>query len=505
MKRIIALLIAIAALVCFAACSTGGDNTATPDPKTTENNAADVTPEKATEAGTTQAPTAAPATDVPATKEPAPGSDIDAILIDFEDDTSYTCYGSMAEINPGEPWLTIITNPGDNNFVAHFDEGFGFDSTEYPYIAFKYRVGYGQSVRASNHLYAMTASGGPTPNNGWWYHLDYINDLDWHVAIVQIASAFPSADNEWRSLRTPTVDTAGGDLAYAWLGVFKSVEDIEKYDAAYNEKYGELLVKAAPPDVEKQESVPLLDDAFENVNINFEDCEQNATLTSVDMFNYVPGLNNSVYVDRDGGTAAQIEFDALYYNGLVKSGTAYTVSFDLMNVGGASMFGGFIFNYGDEGNTSRNFYEDSGLVQAGGYILAGASGCGVTFKGEKTVMFYIPVWDADNTKLTVATVDFEGPVDFNAAYSTFRLEDDGQSKVTIYVNDELFVTVEYSDPGMSAAPTLYEQYYRSVKISAAYGTELLKVDNAHFSIYKSFAFGDRAHKICVDNITIANK
>ena len=511
MKKIIAMMIALALVACFAACGTaGGDSNATGKPAATDEqkttNAPVATDEPA--GNPTDVVTDVP-TDVPeptATKEPAPGADIDAVLIDFEVEENYTCYaGAEASVNAGEPWLTIVSGPsGGDNIVLHFDEGAGFDSEEYPFIAFKYRVGYGHSVRGANHLYAITGGGGPTPNNGWWYHLDYVADLDWHTVILEIAEAFPETDSAWRSLRTPTVDAAGGDLAYAWMGAFKSAEDAEKYDAAFNEKYGDKLVKAEPPKIEKTEVVPELVDAFEETVIDFEDMEEGTNVAGTELLQYVGGLNNSVYVEHDGGIAAQMQFDSLAYYDIIKSGSAYSISFDLMNASGG-LFGGFIFNWGDEGNTSRNFFEDNGLVSPPGLTSASSSGCGFSFAGGNQVVIYVPFWDSEAIKLSVASVTVEAPVDFNAGYNTFRLEDDGTSKVEVYLNDALFVTVAYADEGFCDAPTMYEHYYRSVTITGSDGTELLKTDKAAFSIYKSFAFAGRAHQVCFDNISFKNK
>ncbi len=510
MKKLVSILIALSILVCMAACSGAGSGNA---PTDVPQNATEVPADNKTQEpaaptdAATEAPTKEPTKepDPTPTKAPAIGSDIDAIMIDLTDDTSYNVTGGEAEMDQGGIWLSIISGAGGgDNIVFTFEEGTGFDAAEYPYIAFKYRLGYGESVKGANHLYSITGAGGPAPSEGMFYHLDYIGDRDWHTATIELETAFSAAGTEWRSLRTPTADNPGGELAYAWIGAFKSIEDIEKYDAAFNEKYGDKLVKAEKPQTEKKQSVPDVADAFDDVFIDFEDMDEGTNVSAMDHMQYVGGLNNSTYVDRDGGIAAQMQFDSLSYWEMVKSGVAYTASFDVMNQSGG-LFGGFIFNWGDEGNTSRNFYEDSGLQTPPGLMCAGASGCGFSFAGGNKVIVYVPVWDDEAIKLTVASVTIEASVDFDAAYNTFRIEDDGTSKVEVYLNDALFVTIEYSGEGFNEAPTMMEYYYNNIRVTGSDGAELLKTDKALFSIYKSIAFAGRAHKVNFDNIKISNK
>ncbi|MBO4327069.1 MAG: hypothetical protein J5950_07340 [Clostridia bacterium] len=511
MKKLISILIALAVLVCLAACSNGGVNTPTDAPqgateepqKATDKPADNKTDEPAVTDVVTEAPTKEP--EPTPTKAPEVGADIDAVMVDLTGEENYIVHGGEAAMDEGGIWLSIISGAGGgDNVVFSFDDGLGFDASEYPYIAFKYRLGYGEGVKGANHLYSITGAGGPSPSNGMYYHLDYIGDRDWHTAIIELATAFPAAGTEWIQLRTPTADNPGGELAYAWIGAFKSAEDVEKYDAAFNEKYGDKLVKAEKPQVEKKQSVPDVSDAFDDVLIDFEDMDEGANVTSMDFMTYVGGLNNSTYVERDGGIAAEMQFDALSYYEMVKSGVAYTASFDVMNCSGG-LFGGFIFNWGDEGNTSRNFFEDSGLQTPPGLMCSGASGCGFSFAGGNKVIVYVPVWDEDAIKLSLVSVTIEAPVDFDAGYNTFRIEDNGTSKVEVFLNDALFVTIEYSGEGFNDAPTMMEYYYNNIRITGSDGTELLKTEKALFSIYKSIAFAGRAHRVRFDNIKISNK
>ena len=503
-KRVIAALTALVLVLVLGltACGTKTNDTG----KATDQPAGSQQPATAapTNAPATENVTAAPTAEPTAEPTKNPLSEIDALIIELDDPSNYRNSGSEAEMRDGEPFLTITTLPsGDNHSVFIFTDLFSSD--DYPYIAFKYRIGYGQSVNVSNHFYAITSDGGPTPNDGWWGDISFKKDCDWHVGKIQIKKMFPNASGDFAQLRTPNVNDAYGEWAIAWIGAFKSEEDIAKYDEEFNKLYGDKLVKAEPPQEEKQETVPMFSDAFEEINVDFEDMGAGDPMGPVDLLIYTPGLNTSTFADRDGGVAALITFDSLCYPDLIKSGAAYKVSFDLKNADSMERFGGFIFNWGDEGNTARNFFEDNGIDSNVPGSMVSASGCGFSFIGGNTVRVYIPTWNGDAVAKSAISADVTAEVDFNADYAHFEIADDGAGKVTVSLNGSVFVILEYSDPGLiESAPNIFEQYYRTVKLSDAAGNELFNASNTLFSIYKSIAFAGRGHNIYVDNINITN-
>ncbi|MBR6933887.1 MAG: hypothetical protein IKH41_00175 [Clostridia bacterium] len=509
-KRILALLVVCALTVtAFAACAI----------KPAEENKPDVTNVPATDAATeapvvteapnptdppapTEAPTEAP------TKEPKPTMDLnglDAILVDFEEDL---ITGSACTFEMDDVWLNITTDIGDNNITFSFPEN--FKAEEYPFIAFKYRLEFAQSIRNTNHFYSITTeAGGPSPTEGMWSDITWISDLDWHTGILNLAEQFPAATGDWTAIRFPTVDTLEGVYALAWLGAFKSEEDIAKYDDIFNSVNGSKLVKAEEPaEEDKEEEFPDVDDAFDETVLDFEDFDDGQGMTpgQHDYFDFTTGANQSSFVEMDGNIVGKLAFDALWYAGMVKSGTAYSVKFDLKNGGNQANFGGFVFNWGDERNISRNFFENNGLEGDGMGSLVSASGCGVFFLGGNKFKIYVPTWDLENNKKSYISATIESEVDFSAAFVHFEVADNGTDTVTIKANDVVIAVVKYSNPGVINKAVGYnEGYYRTVAITDATGTELASVENgALFSIYKSFAWAGRAHDVFVDNIQFTN-
>ncbi|MBO4326702.1 MAG: hypothetical protein J5950_05485 [Clostridia bacterium] len=506
-KRLLAIIVAcILTLSLFAACAKKpADVTDPTKAPATEAAATDAAPTAAPTEVVTQAPTEKP-TEAP-TKEPKPTmevGDLDAIILDLEE-APYTTQACVAEMD--DIWLTVTTDIGDNWIIFNFDEP--FDGTEYPYIAFKYRMGYGQSIRNTNHFYSINeGSGGPAPTDGMWSDITWISDLDWHTGILDLASQFPAAEGKWKSIRFPTVDTKEGDFAIAWIGAFKSEEDIAKYDAAFNATYGDKLVKAEEPaEEDKEEIIPDLEDEFDEMVLDFEDFEDGDMMAPgmFDSYGYRVGANGSKMVDVDGNIVASISFDALYYDGIIKSGQGYIATFRFRNSGAATNFGGFVFNWGDERNTNRDLFENNGLEGDGKGSLTGNSGCGVFFQGKNKVKVYIPIWDIENNKRSYISTIIESDIDFDAAFVNVKVEDNGTDSVTVTVNDTVLFVVKYSDPGVINKALGYnEGYYRSVQITDASGTELASSASALFSIYKSFAWAGRAHAVIVDNIQIKN-
>lgn len=497
-KKMFALIAALLTMVLlFAACTPG-----TPAEQPT-----------AEPVQVTDAPTEEPeVTDTPeptATPEPKPKLDYsgNAILIDFDDDSCISASCCTYEIRSGEPWLTVLTEAGDNNITFAFDEV--FLTEDYPIIAFKYRVGYGQSIRGTNHFYSITGAGGPSVQEGTWADLDFMTDLDWHIGVFHLTEDFPQAASDWSALRCPTVDTVGGDLAFAWFGAFESEEDLAAYDKAFNDVYGEKLVKAEKPKEEKTERVPdVLLDEFENIVLDFEDASDGDLLSGYyagDEWIGKFGLNSSKFVQEGDSIALNLTFDALYHNSLVKSDKGFTAKFDFRDNGnGSGNFGGFIFGFGDE-NNDRDFYENA-YGKDGVNSLVGKSGIGVTFHGDNKIYIYLRYWNADKSKIDILGAEYEAPVNFNEKMVSFVIDDDGTSKITITADGHLLFTVNYSDPGVVAdAVGYYEQYFRNVSITDGAGNEVIKSDQSLLSIYDSFGFGARARDLIIDNIEVVTK
>ena len=507
-KRLLAVIVACVLIVtAFAGCNTAkpADNQPTKEPaKVTDAPKATDVPVVTEAPAPTEVPTEAP------TKEPKPTMDtggIDAIIFDLEEGVIENQACNVGISDEG-PWLSIVTDIGDNWVVFHFDEG--FETANYPFIAFKYRLGYGQSIRNTNHFYSINeVSHGPDGKEGLWSDITWTSDLDWHTGTLNLAEQFAAAEGAWTGIRFPTPDTRDGELAIAWLGAFKSEEDIAKYDAAFNASYGSQLVKAEKPDEnDKEEDVPILDDEFDEMVLDFEDFDDSASMAGLDydMYAYCVGANGSKIIDIDGNLVANISFDALYYNGIIKSGAGYTCTFKYKDDCVDTNFGGFIFNWGDEQNTTRNLFENNGLEGDGRGSLVSPSGCGVFFMAPSKIKVYIPVWDLEANKKSYISTIIETDVDFKTNFVNIKVEDNGTDTVTVTANDTVLFKVVYDDPGVINAALGYsEGYYRNTKIVDASGTELAGSTSALFSKYKSFGWAGRAHGTYVDDIQIVNK
>ena len=119
---------------------------------------------------------------------------------------------------------------------------------------------------------------------------------------------------------------------------------------------------------------------------------------------------------------------------------------------------------------------------------------------------YVPYWDVDNNKKTYATATIDSEINFSEGFVDFEVTDDGTGSVTVKANGNVFVVLEYSNPGVINKAFGYnEGYYRNVKLVDGAGNELFSAENALFSKYKSFAWAGRAHEVYVDDIKITNK
>ena len=70
-------------------------------------------------------------------------------------------------------------------------------------------------------------------------------DADWHLLVINIAEAFPAtADGSTlKSLRFPIAYEENGTFAIAYMGAFKTQDDITSFDTGYTLTYADKLVK----------------------------------------------------------------------------------------------------------------------------------------------------------------------------------------------------------------------------------------------------------------------
>ena len=498
MKKLIITMISICLVAAmFVGC--GGSNT---DPTAAPTNSA------------TSAPTAEPTpTPVPtATPVPRPTIQpdlVDAIITSFDEfDESY-CNFNLCEgyIDGQNPFLTVTIDSGDVWFSVPFTETANVD--QYPILAIKYKTSYGTTINAGSHLYAITTGGGPSQESGWWTHPSFVEDGDWHVLTLNMAEVFGPAGKDFTGMRMPCISNTGKNQYIAYMGAFKTLEDVEIYDAAHKAAYADVLVADEPPS-DKNESTPDTVDKFTEHTETFDDFyDTKITLLAgsefEEFFKIAMGNNTSSLVTKDDNIVCNLTFDAISYTERAKSGSAYTLNFKLKTDNSALNFGGFIINYGHENNESGSFFETNGLRGDGAGSLVGNSGIGVTFKAGGVVEIYVLTFGSNN-KLGFISYEVDTGINFSTDFQNITVIDDGKGVVTLKANDTLIATVNYSNDGLlpAAAAAYNERYYRTASICDASGNKVAETDSALISYTKAFGFGGRSHSILLDDISIKN-
>ena len=506
-KKIISVLLAACLmLVMFAGCSeepTATKATNKPSASATANS----TPNP------TEKPTEAP-TPVPTENPHASYFDVEGIVTRFDEaDESYTTMSACeASVDGNDPFLTVVSLEGDKNIIIPFGEYEEFDPAEYPYVAIRYRVGYGNSIGAGNHFYAITSTGGPTPDTGWWYHPEMTSDADWHLLVINLTEAFPAAIEgaTFKTLRFPIAAEENGTFCIAYMGAFKTEADITSFDTGYTLTYAEKLVKDKAP-TEKEETELDAESEFTESVIDFDEGADGTNISGsyvTGELNYAPGLNQSIFKDVDGDLVCDLEYDALSSMERVENGKPYTLSFDIKNQGNtAANFAGLVLNYGKEGNTSNDFFENNGVLGDSQGSIVSKSGIGVFFQEGTKIKIYVITHDVQTNKIGHISYELETGIDFSSQFVKFKAVDDGQGKVKLYANDTLLATVTYADDAvLPLTATAYnERYYRTATILDASGNTIASTDSALISYTKVYAFGARAHAIYIDDISIENK
>ena len=505
-KKIISVLLAACLmLVMFAACSEEPTAPKATSKPTATANATTKPSEKPTEA-----PTPTP---VPTENPHASYFEVEGVVTRFDEvDESYTTMSACeAYVDGKDPFLTVVSLEGDKNIILPFGEFEEFDPAEYPYVAIRYRVGYGNSIGAGNHFYAVTSTGGPSANEGWWYHPEMTTDADWHLLVIDLATAFPSAIEgaTFKTLRFPIAAEDNGTFCIAYMGAFKTEADITSFDTGYTLTYAEQLVKDKAP-TEKEEVELDAESEFTEFVSDFEDGADASALNGsyiTGEWNYAGGLNTSVFKDVDGDLVCDLEFDAISSMERLENGKGYTLSFDVKNVGNtATNFAGLVLNYGREGNTSNDFFENNGILGDSQGSIVSKSGIGVFFQEGTKIKIYVITHNLDTNKIDHISYEFETGIDFSSQFVKFKAVDDGQGKVTLYANDTLLATVTYADDAvLPLTATAYnERYYRTASILDASGNTIASTDSALISYTKAYGFGARAHAIYLDDITVEN-
>jgi len=504
MKKVIStifsLLLVVALLISVVSCTKPTEEpTVTEAPKATDSN-------PTTEPTATPVPTDTPEpTATPVPKQIAKVEGLDAIITSFEY-CDEEAFGDLEEVEIGSKPFALISAGSYLVYLCDQDGMYTSASMdEYPIISLFYRVGYGGSIGGSDHIYALSETiTSPIPEEGKWADQEFICDADWHVLTYNAKEAFTTVSDALTGFKMYANAAVGEPFALAYVGAFKSEEDAQKYYNAFSDLHKEDLVKSEPAKVEKKEVVLDAEDKFDDALIDFEEYDSGEQMDNnvPDSYGWCRGANHSTYENGNGGTVANLAFDAFYYDGFVKAGTAYTLSLLAKNCGGAENFGGILINWGNEKNQDRNFFENNGLKKDGQGSLCGFSGIAFNFIGANEIE--IVVYTVENARTSYKAVTVPVTADLKADFRQIVIADNGKDTITLTIADELVATIKYARPEMLGSDvTAYnERYYRDVKVLGKDGTEVLSVDNAIMSVYKSIGFGSRAHGMHYDNIQV---
>ena len=507
MKKIFALILAAVMLVSLAACSETGSSDPTEAPAVTAA-PTDAPTEAPTEAATEAEPTAEPTPKVQLEVPTVEG--LDAIITEFITNDEITAIlddsGNETEIKNGEPFVTVYKDEGNSHFCVYIiDDGEEscFTPQDYPYLAMLYRISYGASHTPGNMLFPYAESG---LTYDYSKKMEYVtNDGDWHLIYVDVSDSQETI-GDWYAVRIPIPTTQGSSFSLAYIGAFKTEDDVNAYYNAFVEMYADKLTKLEPESTKDEKEVDT-DDRFDEDIIDFDECTVNDSISGYDyggIWSYSQGAAQSDFKElTEDNTVIYLSFDSISTS-MVKEGTAYKFECDFKNTNNSANFGGFVVNWGNENNLNRDFFEGNGVYKDGDGSICGRSGCGIDFTESNKGFVYVMTYE--DGKKSCIRYDFESTVDFTADFCHFIIEDNGTDTITFKVGDEVLAIVKYSNPGLHQATVVGydERYYRNATICNAAGEEVVSTECSLISVYKGIAAGGRAHTIYLDNLQITN-
>ena len=185
------------------------------------------------------------------------------------------------------------------------------------------------------------------------------------------------------------------------------------------------------------------------------------------------------------------------------------ISFDMKMASSSEDFSGFYIKYGEEMQSgySKNmvFYSNDGVRGDSANSITGTTGIGFSFRTiNYTPCIEVFVKYLNNSgKLSVSSQYFYDEVSNLYTFNRYKITDDNAGNVKIYVNDNLLVSFECSNPKVPTLNKTYsEKYYSTVKILDKNNNTLTTVSNALVSTQSALAFGTRNEILELDNIEI---
>ena len=155
------------------------------------------------------------------------------------------------------------------------------------------------------------------------------------------------------------------------------------------------------------------------------------------------------------------------------------------------------------------FCSSTYYVQNGGKSVSwngmGGSGFCVTAKDENTLRIDVAVFEEDGIFVSHRNCAVGVSFNIKSEMNTYAFRDDNAGKVSCYINNQLFATVEYSETvtyPLDTDDTQQYAFYKNVKIKDAAGKELLSVENSRLSARNVIALAERGSAFEFDNLAV---
>ena len=188
---------------------------------------------------------------------------------------------------------------------------------------------------------------------------------------------------------------------------------------------------------------------------------------------------------------------------------ASSISFDLKMASSSEDFSGFYIKYGNEipsGNSKDIvFYSNDGVRGDSANSTTGTTGIGFSFRtinGRTCIEIFVKYLD-NRGNLCVSSQFFYDEVSNLYSFNRYKITDDDEGNINLYVNDNLLVTFVCTDLKVPTVNSSYkERYYSNVKILDKNQKTLAIVSNALVSAESALAFGTRNEILELDNLEI---
>ena len=414
----------------------------------------------------------------------------------------------------GTDYCTVYTQTGGD---PYFTVDLANVSLSGKVLGIKYKGTANRKI-ANDWMYLESAEGGWGPSGGGMLTTSkLVCDEGWQFTTYNIATELTGDGTNEHEIRNTQVDTirigaistTGGVLNVAYVGLFDSEADAQKYDELFCKVYNKV-------DPVKKESFPpaLPDINPENYNFNYPVLGNGASLTGVPYADAGGNIINHfrrTWVPRRGTGASafiktanyqyylQLKYDSVVHNNVYNKDTAFEFSADVRPEDFANHFAGFMFNFDYENSWNNNLFYETNNVN--GQASVGQSGIGVSIY-PSYIEIYVLRYDAEGSSLKQISYKYELSESIGNAFHKIKVIDGANGRISFYLDNVLFAYVEYGDLGLlpTTAKNYNESFYRTAEIYDANGNLKAKANDALIAKIKSVGMGSRARGIDIDNI-----